>query len=226
MSEDARATLLPPPIEDLSVLFKAAEAQLTPAQREMQELHAGSTNTEQAERTRLMKRPYIRHLEPAVSPSGELLAKEGETVIVDRRCTLLPGAPWLDTRTLVIKRVWPEEGRVRGFDDALKHFVTFGYGAEHLTDVRLLPKKTTANPFKVPAAHRKRQLEFMKETLGDLWQGDTTAPEGTAANSADLGLNLPEGQRVRGAKRRKKKGHSDRISAKAKREILESVRKK
>lgn len=203
MSEDEeRTTLLPPPIEDLSVLIKAAEAQLTPAQREMQEL-GSSTNTEQSERARLSRRPYVRHLEAAVTPEGELIARVGETVIVDRRCTLLPGVPWLDTRQLVIKQHWPEEKRVRGFCEAMKHYVTFGYAPEHKTEVFMLPKKGV-DPFKVPSSHRKHLDAFMEETLSSLNGSPEGAREGTGTANE---LGLPEGKRPRKRRaRRMRKG--------------------
>lgn len=80
---------------------------------------------------RLASRPVIDDLADAVVKDelGRLilLAKPGEKLIVERFATILPGRPWLDTKTYTIQSIDEATGRIHLWDDELQRTALTDY---------------------------------------------------------------------------------------------------
>lgn len=80
---------------------------------------------------RLATRPNIDDLMDAVVKDelGRqlLLVKPGEKLIVERFATVLPGHPWLDTRTYTVQSIDEASGRVHLWDDELQRTAMTDY---------------------------------------------------------------------------------------------------
>jgi hypothetical protein len=80
---------------------------------------------------RLATRPNIDDLVDAVVRDDlgrlVLLAKPGEKLIVERFATILPGRPWLDTRTYTIQTIDEATGRIHLWDDELQRTALTDY---------------------------------------------------------------------------------------------------
>ena len=202
MSDEEDEELAPSALrpEDLKSIIEQSTPDLSSFQREGEEIRGASLNVEQSERARLARRPYIRHLESAITVDNQLSASVGQTVIIDRRCTLLAGAPWLDTRQLVIGRVDLEKGVARGFDESAKHWVHFGWDPKHMTEVRLLPQ-SGKDPWRVPSSHRKLFDAFMEETMAVL-SGSSSSP-GMGQTEKGGGAVHAKKRRIMGRRRRR-----------------------
>jgi hypothetical protein len=61
-------------------------------------------------------RPDLSRLPDAIS-GGLPLFGEGDRIIIERRAIVLPGKPYLDTRTYKVKRVDPISGEIKLFDE-------------------------------------------------------------------------------------------------------------
>ena len=82
---------------------------------------------------RLATRPAIDDLVDAVVKDElgrmVLLARPGEKLIVERFATILPGRPWLDTKTYTVQSVDEATGRVNLWDDDLQRYAFTDYVA-------------------------------------------------------------------------------------------------
>jgi len=80
---------------------------------------------------RLATRPNIDDLVDAVvrDDLGRLLllAKPGEKLIVERFATILPGRPWLDTKTYTVQSIDEATGRIHLWDDELQRMALTDY---------------------------------------------------------------------------------------------------
>ena len=89
------------------------------------------TEAEQAEQRLRANRPMIDHLPDAIHRDelGRLVldAKPGETLIIERWATILPGKPWLDTKTYTILSIDEASGGVSLWDDDLQRNASTNY---------------------------------------------------------------------------------------------------
>jgi hypothetical protein len=80
---------------------------------------------------RLATRPNIDDLMDAVVRDDlgrqVLLVKPGEKLIVERFATILPGRPWLDTKTYTVQTIDEATGRVHLWDDELQRTALTDY---------------------------------------------------------------------------------------------------
>lgn len=80
---------------------------------------------------RLATRPVIDDLVDAVVKDElgrlVLLAKPGEKLIVERYATILPGNPWLDTKTYTVQSIDEATGRIHLWDDELQRTALTDY---------------------------------------------------------------------------------------------------
>lgn len=85
----------------------------------------------QREAHRLATRPQIDDLVDAVvlDELGRhlLLARPGERLIIERFATILPGRPWLDTKTYTVQSIDEATGRVHLWDDELQRTALTDY---------------------------------------------------------------------------------------------------
>jgi len=83
------------------------------------------------EAARIANRPVIDDLPDAVTrdPMGRLvlLARPGDKLVVERFATVLPGKPWLDTKTYTVHSIDEATGRVHLWDDELQRVALTDY---------------------------------------------------------------------------------------------------
>ena len=117
MIDDTTATQAQPELDD------APAAEDTPT--------AYTDRIARKEAARLATRPHIDDLVDAVVRDHldrlVLLARPGEKLIVERFATILPGSPWLDTKTYTVQSVDEATGRVHLWDDELQRTALTDY---------------------------------------------------------------------------------------------------
>ena len=152
------------------------------------------------EAARLATRPNIDDLVDAVVKDDLgrqiLLARPGEKLIVERFATILPGRPWLDTKTYTVHSVDEATGRVHLWDDELQRTALTDYIGGTAVGYRFkLPTKGRA----VVASKRKRGRP--KKVVTNLpappqQPAQAANPDGTPAKR---GRGRPKGAKNRAA---------------------------
>lgn len=83
------------------------------------------------EAARIASRPAIDDLPDAVTRDTMgrlvLLARPGDKLVVERYATVLPGKPWLDTKTYTVQTIDEATGRVHLWDDELQRVALTDY---------------------------------------------------------------------------------------------------
>jgi hypothetical protein len=83
------------------------------------------------EAARIANRPVIDDLPDAVTRDAMgrlvLLARPGDKLVVERFATVLPGKPWLDTKTYTVHSIDEATGRVHLWDDELQRVALTDY---------------------------------------------------------------------------------------------------
>lgn len=117
------------------------------------------------EQRRLSRKPIIDHLKPGtVVSEGETypIFNIGDRVVVERRSSLLPGSPWLDTQIFTIESIDDDSGVVRGRSEELLRSGFFSF-KDALTIVKLAPAR--GNPFKAANIAREEKKAEKKAAL-------------------------------------------------------------
>jgi len=73
-------------------------------------------------------KPDISSL-PDATAGGRPLFKVGDKIVIERYATILPGNPYMDTRSFVVNGVDMETGKVRLFDESLIQHATDNWKA-------------------------------------------------------------------------------------------------
>lgn len=151
------------------------------------------------EAARLATRPNIDDLVDAVVKDDLgrqiLLARPGEKLIVERFATILPGRPWLDTKTYTVQSVDEATGRVHLWDDELQRTALTDYIGGTKVGYRFkLPTKGR------PVVASKRKRGRPKKVVTNLpatptpAAAPTTNPDGTPVKR---GRGRPKGAKNR-----------------------------
>ena len=101
------------------------------------------------------------------------LFQPGERIAIEKRMTLLPGRPWLNTITYLVEEINQQEGLLKLWNEDLQqwdrsHYIT---GIQkHGFLYKLLKKKQSAQPAAAPSGIRKRgrpkkTVDVEKESL-------------------------------------------------------------
>ena len=64
-------------------------------------------------------KPDISSLADAIGPDGTPIFCKGDKIVIERYASILPGAPYMDTRTYVVNSIDMETGKVMLWDDSL-----------------------------------------------------------------------------------------------------------
>jgi len=125
------------------------------------------TEAEEAEKRERANRPMIDHLPDAIERDdlGRLVlnAAPGEKLIIERWATILPGRPWLDTKTYTIMTIDEATGVVRLWDDDLQRNASTNYISGVKAGYR----------FKVPT---RKGMQIGKKKRGRPKKNPTDAP--------------------------------------------------
>lgn len=179
------------------MIFEDNDDAVTPAADETPSTYV--TKAAAKEAARLATRPNIDDLVDAVVKDDLgrqiLLARPGEKLIVERFATILPGRPWLDTKTYTVQSVDEATGRVHLWDDELQRTALTDYIGGTKVGYRFkLPTKGR------PVVASKRKRGRPKKVVTNLpatptpAAAPTTNPDGTPVKR---GRGRPKGAKNR-----------------------------
>lgn len=119
-------------------------------------------------------KPDISHLEMAIDEKGNFIPGEGDQVVIERYCSVLPSKCWLDTCLYTIRELDYDNGNLRLWNETDEHYSWSNYVEGTLMgySFRLPPKKGSFS--------KKKEIVYYDKGEEPLW----VKPEDAIASAA------------------------------------------